>query len=165
MCLLRCMSSGVPWQLSLQQRVAKTHAVALNHCISGLKMLLQVFHEVHDSCENEYRITKGRSPGCKPPCQTLDSTPQSSSSPSYACVQVVVCTSSTLKEANGYDAFCRTQSPPIPFIYAKTAGVFGQVFCDFGPEFVIFDTNGAPLLPATPPKPWHSRLHASMKLS
>ena len=63
--------------------------------------------------------------------------------PVFSHVQVVVCTSATLKQANEYDAFCRAQKPPIPFIYAKTAGVFGQVFCDFGPEFVIFDTDGA----------------------
>lgn len=55
-----------------------------------------------------------------------------------------MCTSSSLKEAQQYDTFCRAQSPPIPFVYAKTAGVFGQIFCDFGPEFVVFDTNGAP---------------------
>ena len=63
--------------------------------------------------------------------------------PVFSHVQVVVCTSATLKQANEYDAFCRAQKPPIPFIYAKTAGVFGQVFCDFGPDFVIFDTDGA----------------------
>jgi ubiquitin-activating enzyme E1 len=58
-------------------------------------------------------------------------------------VQVVVCTNATLELAQKYDAFCRAQAPPVPFIYAQTAGVFGQIFCDFGPSFVIFDTNGA----------------------
>jgi hypothetical protein len=28
-------------------------------------------------------------------------------------------------------------------IYGRTCGVFGQVFCDFGPSFTIFDVNGA----------------------
>jgi hypothetical protein len=55
-----------------------------------------------------------------------------------------VYTKGPLAQAQAYDGFCRSQQPPVPFVYAKTAGVFGQVFCDFGPEFVITDTDGAP---------------------
>ena len=63
---------------------------------------------------------------------------------SGGCVQAVVYTKGTLAEAQQFDTFCRAQQPPVPFVYAKTVGVFGQVFCDFGPEFVITDTDGAP---------------------
>lgn len=30
----------------------------------------------------------------------------------------------------------------IALIISQTSGLFGQVFCDFGPEFVVFDVNG-----------------------
>lgn len=58
-------------------------------------------------------------------------------------LQAVVYTKGTCAEAQGFDSFCRAQQPPVPFVYAKTIGVFGQVFCDFGPQFVITDTDGA----------------------
>lgn len=58
-------------------------------------------------------------------------------------MQAVVYTKGTCAEAQQFDKFCRAQTPPVPLVYAKTVGVFGQVFCDFGPEFVITDTDGA----------------------
>lgn len=54
-----------------------------------------------------------------------------------------MCTTVALVEARKYDELCRAQSPPIPLIYSQTCGVFGQVFCDFGPECTIFDVDGA----------------------
>lgn len=61
-----------------------------------------------------------------------------------AHMQAVVCTTVGLEEATQFDARCRAQSPPVPFIYSQTCGVFGQVFCDFGADFTIFDVDGAP---------------------
>lgn len=58
-------------------------------------------------------------------------------------MQAVVYTKGTCAEAQEFDKFCRAQQPPVPLVYANTIGVFGQVFCDFGPEFVITDTDGA----------------------
>lgn len=56
--------------------------------------------------------------------------------------QAVVFTNATLKQACTYDNFCRNQTPPIAFIKADIHGLFGSVFCDFGPEFTVFDVDG-----------------------
>ncbi len=57
-------------------------------------------------------------------------------------IQVVVCTSASLEESKRIDEICRAQTPAIPFIRAETRGVFANVFCDFGPSFTVFDTDG-----------------------
>ena len=41
-----------------------------------------------------------------------------------------------------YNDFCHNHQPLIVFIKADIRGVFGSVFCDFGPEFSVFDANG-----------------------
>lgn len=56
--------------------------------------------------------------------------------------QVVVFTDVTLEKAIQYNDFCRDHKPPIAFIKADIRGLFGSVFCDFGPEFTVFDVNG-----------------------
>ena len=56
--------------------------------------------------------------------------------------QVVVLTSASLEESKLVDEICRAHSPPIAFIRAETRGVFASVFCDFGPAFTVFDTDG-----------------------
>lgn len=56
--------------------------------------------------------------------------------------QVVVFTDITLEKAIQYNEFCRDHKPPIAFIKADIRGLFGSVFCDFGPEFTVFDVNG-----------------------
>lgn len=56
--------------------------------------------------------------------------------------QVVVFTDITLEKAIQYNNFCRDHKPPIAFIKADIRGLFGSVFCDFGPEFTVFDVNG-----------------------
>lgn len=55
---------------------------------------------------------------------------------------VVVLTDATMEEAKQIDAFCHQQVPAVSFIYAKTAGVFSSVFCDFGPSFTVQDVDG-----------------------
>lgn len=52
-------------------------------------------------------------------------------------------TSASLEESKRVDEICRAHSPPIAFIRAETRGVFASVFCDFGPAFTVFDTDGA----------------------
>jgi ubiquitin-activating enzyme E1 len=59
-----------------------------------------------------------------------------------SCFQVVVFTDITLEKAIQYNDFCRNHKPPIAFIKADIRGLFGSVFCDFGPEFTVFDVNG-----------------------
>lgn len=37
---------------------------------------------------------------------------------------------------------CRSQKEPIKFICADTMGLFGSIFCDFGPNFIVYDKDG-----------------------
>lgn len=54
--------------------------------------------------------------------------------------QVVVLTSSSLDEQTRVGEFCHSQG--IKLIIADTRGLFGQLFCDFGDEMIVYDTNG-----------------------
>jgi len=54
--------------------------------------------------------------------------------------QVVVLTNSSLDEQKRIGDYCHEKG--IYFIVADTRGVFGQIFCDFGDQFVITDTDG-----------------------
>ncbi|XP_050399847.1 ubiquitin-like modifier-activating enzyme 6 [Patella vulgata] len=56
--------------------------------------------------------------------------------------QCVILTSCSLLLQLKVNDFCRNQTPPIQFIMSDVFGVFGQVFCDFGDEFEVMDTNG-----------------------
>eukprot|EP00897_Mesotaenium_endlicherianum_P006168 jgi/Mesen1/557/ME000105S10735 len=56
--------------------------------------------------------------------------------------QVVVFTDLPLDKAVEFDEFCHRQEPAVAFIRAEIRGVFGAVFCDFGPEFTVVDTDG-----------------------
>ncbi|XP_069062945.1 ubiquitin-like modifier-activating enzyme 7 isoform X1 [Pleurodeles waltl] len=55
--------------------------------------------------------------------------------------QVIVLTNSTLKEQLRIGDFCHAHN--IKFIVAETKGLIGQLFCDFGKDFVVYDPNGA----------------------
>ncbi|XP_032825702.2 ubiquitin-like modifier-activating enzyme 1 [Petromyzon marinus] len=54
--------------------------------------------------------------------------------------QVVVLTNSSLSEQLRIGSFCRAHG--IKLIIASTRGLFGQIFCDFGDEFVVVDPTG-----------------------
>lgn len=54
--------------------------------------------------------------------------------------QVVVLTDSSLEEQLWVSDFCHSNG--IKFIIADTRGLFGQIFCDFGENFSVVDTNG-----------------------
>ncbi|XP_072136899.1 ubiquitin-like modifier-activating enzyme 1 [Mobula birostris] len=54
--------------------------------------------------------------------------------------QVVVLTNSSLDEQLKVGQFCHQNR--IKFIVADTKGLFSQVFCDFGDEFIMTDVNG-----------------------
>ncbi|EGD76506.1 hypothetical protein PTSG_07623 [Salpingoeca rosetta] len=53
---------------------------------------------------------------------------------------VIVLTASTLDEQLRIDAAARASKKAV--VVAETRGLFGQVFCDFGPSFVVTDANG-----------------------
>ncbi|KAF3860507.1 hypothetical protein F7725_000762 [Dissostichus mawsoni] len=54
--------------------------------------------------------------------------------------QVVVLTNSNIEERQQLGEFCHTKG--IKLVIADTRGLFGQLFCDFGDEMLVFDTNG-----------------------
>ncbi|XP_043830175.1 ubiquitin-like modifier-activating enzyme 1 [Dromiciops gliroides] len=54
--------------------------------------------------------------------------------------QVVVLTNSTLEEQLQVGEFCHSHA--IKLVVADTRGLFGQLFCDFGEEMVLIDSNG-----------------------
>ncbi|XP_068667888.1 ubiquitin-activating enzyme E1 1-like isoform X2 [Aristolochia californica] len=56
--------------------------------------------------------------------------------------QAVVFTDITLEKAIEFDDYCHTHQPPIAFIKTEVRGLFGNVFCDFGPEFTVVDVDG-----------------------
>ena len=46
-----------------------------------------------------------------------------------------------LDKAVEYDEYCHNHQPPIAFIKCEVCGLFGSVFCDFGPEFTVVDVD------------------------
>ncbi|XP_066469521.1 ubiquitin-like modifier-activating enzyme 7 isoform X2 [Tiliqua scincoides] len=55
--------------------------------------------------------------------------------------QVVVLTNSSLKEQQRISDFCHTKN--ICFVLADTKGLTGQLFCDFGEDFMVYDPSEA----------------------
>ncbi|KAG9453604.1 hypothetical protein H6P81_006508 [Aristolochia fimbriata] len=56
--------------------------------------------------------------------------------------QAAVFTDITLEKAIEFDDYCHSHQPPIAFIKTEVRGLFGNVFCDFGPEFTVVDVDG-----------------------
>ncbi|KAD3067633.1 hypothetical protein E3N88_35513 [Mikania micrantha] len=56
--------------------------------------------------------------------------------------QAVVFSDITLEKAIEFDDFCHKHEPPIAFIKTEVRGLFGSVFCDFGPKFTVLDVDG-----------------------
>lgn len=54
--------------------------------------------------------------------------------------QVVVLTGTALKEQIVIGDYCHSKG--IYFITADTFGLFGSIFCDFGPDFTVIDATG-----------------------
>lgn len=57
-------------------------------------------------------------------------------------LQAVVFTDIGLEKAIEFDDYCHNHQPPIAFIKSEVRGLFGNIFCDFGPEFTVFDVDG-----------------------
>ena len=51
-----------------------------------------------------------------------------------------MCTEVSLAKAKEVDAFCHAAG--VAFIRGDVRGVFGSLFCDFGPGFDVLDTDG-----------------------
>uniref|UniRef100_A0A3B5QKB0 E1 ubiquitin-activating enzyme n=1 Tax=Xiphophorus maculatus TaxID=8083 RepID=A0A3B5QKB0_XIPMA len=54
--------------------------------------------------------------------------------------QVVVLTNASLDEQKHLGDLCHNKG--IKLVVADTRGLFGQLFCDFGEEMIVYDTNG-----------------------
>ncbi|KAH9620021.1 hypothetical protein KSS87_011382 [Heliosperma pusillum] len=54
----------------------------------------------------------------------------------------VVLTNINLAKAIELDEYCRNHQPPIAFIKTEVRGLFGSIFCDFGPGFTVVDVDG-----------------------
>jgi ubiquitin-activating enzyme E1 len=57
--------------------------------------------------------------------------------------KIVVLTETSDKEQKRVSEICRLHR--IALITADTKGLFGQVFCDFGENFIVYDDDGLPL--------------------
>lgn len=57
-------------------------------------------------------------------------------------LQAVVFTDINLDKAIEFDDYCHNHQPSIAFVKSEVRGLFGNVFCDFGPEFTVFDVDG-----------------------
>uniref|UniRef100_A0A0D9X0A1 Uncharacterized protein n=1 Tax=Leersia perrieri TaxID=77586 RepID=A0A0D9X0A1_9ORYZ len=60
----------------------------------------------------------------------------------YAALHVVVFTDISLEKAAASDSYCHNHQLPIAFIKSEVCGIFGSIFCDFGPEFTVLDVDG-----------------------
>ncbi|KAL5814853.1 hypothetical protein ACOSQ4_025494 [Xanthoceras sorbifolium] len=56
--------------------------------------------------------------------------------------QAVVFTDISFAKAIEFNDYCHNHQPPISFIKAEVRGLFGSIFCDFGPEFTVVDVDG-----------------------
>ncbi|XP_039131642.1 LOW QUALITY PROTEIN: ubiquitin-activating enzyme E1 2-like [Dioscorea cayenensis subsp. rotundata] len=92
-------------------------------------------------------VGKNRALACVQKLQELNnavlvSTLSELSAPKLSEFQAVVFTDVSLDKAIEYDDFCHKHEPPIAFIKTEVRGLFGSVFCDFGPEFTVVDVDG-----------------------
>lgn len=60
----------------------------------------------------------------------------------FIVLQAVVFTDISLEKAIEFDDYCHNHQPPIAFLKSEVRGLFGNVFCDFGPEFTVVDVDG-----------------------
>jgi ubiquitin-activating enzyme E1 len=127
--------------------------VAKNVILAGVKSVT-----VHDEAEvtlqdlsaqfylTEDAVGSNRAEACADKLQELNTSVTVSASREQLTedflgkFQVIVCSNLPQSEALRINAFCHAQS--IGFIKAETRGVFAQVFCDFGPNFVVVDVDG-----------------------
>lgn len=129
--------------------------VAKNAILAGVKSVT-----VHDTAEvaisdlssqfylTEADVGKNRAVACAPKLQELNAAvavtvhTEAIQEDFLKKFQAVVFTDLPLKRSIELDRFCHAQSPPIAFIRADIRGVFGSIFCDFGPSFTVADVDG-----------------------
>uniref|UniRef100_A0A0D6QW00 E1 ubiquitin-activating enzyme n=1 Tax=Araucaria cunninghamii TaxID=56994 RepID=A0A0D6QW00_ARACU len=129
--------------------------VAKNVILAGVKSV--TLHdegnvEMWDLSANFYfteaDIGKNRAVACWSKLQELNTAVEISTLTSdlteerLSSFQAVVFTDIGLQKAIEYNNFCHNHEPSIVFIKTDARGLFGSVFCDFGPHFTVFDVDG-----------------------
>ncbi|KAH0462311.1 hypothetical protein IEQ34_009886 [Dendrobium chrysotoxum] len=129
--------------------------IAKNLVLAGVKSI--TLHdegkvELWDLSSNFYLseddIGKNRAMACVQKLQELNNTVIIStitgalSKEQLSDFQAVVFTDISLEKAIEFDDYCHNHQPPIAFIKSEIRGLFGSVFCDFGPMFTVVDVNG-----------------------
>ncbi|KAK1323707.1 Ubiquitin-activating enzyme E1 1 [Acorus calamus] len=129
--------------------------IAKNLVLAGVKSV--TLHdegavELWDLCGNfffsEEDVGKNRALACVQKLQELNNAVVISvlmsklSKEQLSDYQAVVFTDLTLEEAIKYNDYCHNHQPPISFIKSEVRGLFGNIFCDFGPEFTVVDVDG-----------------------
>lgn len=127
--------------------------VAKNVILAGLKSIT-----IHDTVQvsmrdlgsqfylSESDIGRNRAEACRDALQELNTAVPVTASAAeltedfITSFQVVVATQISLADAHRIDSICHAAG--IPFIMASIRGVFGSVFCDFGPSFQVSDVDG-----------------------
>ncbi|KAI4340338.1 hypothetical protein MLD38_025187 [Melastoma candidum] len=129
--------------------------IAKNLILAGVKSVTlhdESVVELWDLSSNfifsEDDIGKNRAVASKPKLQELNNSVVVSSlttrltKEQLSNFQAVVFTDIDLETAIEFDHFCHMHQPPIAFIKAEVRGLFGSVFCDFGPAFTVVDFDG-----------------------
>jgi ubiquitin-activating enzyme E1 len=128
--------------------------VAKNVILAGLKSIT-----IHDTDQvslrdlgsqfylSESDVGRNRAEACRDALQELNTAvPVTASATTelseefITSFQVVVATQISLTDAHRIDSICHAAG--IPFVMASIRGVFGSVFCDFGPSFQVSDVDG-----------------------
>lgn len=55
--------------------------------------------------------------------------------------QAVVFTDLRLEKALEFNDYCHNHKPPISFVKTEVRGLFGYIFCDFGPQLTVVDVD------------------------
>ncbi|KAG0458597.1 hypothetical protein HPP92_023754 [Vanilla planifolia] len=129
--------------------------IAKNLVLAGVKSITlhdEGVVELWDLSSNFYLseddVGKNRATACVQKLQELNnaviisSISNSLSKEQLSKFQAVVFTDISFEKAIEFDDFCRSQQPPIAFIKSEIRGLFGNVFCNFGPNFTVVDVNG-----------------------
>ncbi|KAJ1277398.1 hypothetical protein BS78_04G000800 [Paspalum vaginatum] len=85
---------------------------------------------------SEKDVGQNRAQACVPKLQELNN------AVIISTITAVVFTDISIEKAVEFDDYCHSHQPPIAFIKSEVRGLFGSVFCDFGPEFTVLEVDG-----------------------
>ncbi|KAG2647777.1 hypothetical protein PVAP13_2KG110600 [Panicum virgatum] len=151
----QCAASSPPTSSSLDSMASVLRLVPKNLALAGVRSV--TVHDVKDvdmwdlSANfflSDQDIGNNRALACVSKLQELNNAvlvsalTQELTKEHLSKFQAVVFTDISLDKAYEFDDYCHSHHPPIAFIKAQVSGLFGSVFCDFGPEFTVLDVDG-----------------------